>query len=218
MFKDKINFIIKVLIASDFFIFFALGLLSPIFAVFILKNIEGSDLEVIGLATTFYWIARILSVVPLSRIMDKMDGEEDEFYFMFIGSVILSIIPSLYIFSSESWHIYLLQAINGFSQSMAIPAWRILFTNNIDRRLVGYEWSMEDVSVGIGTALSATLGAFIAKTFGFNTLFIIISILGLIGSFLLLLLYKEKKIFVKSVRKIEANLKTKAIFKVDGIK
>lgn len=218
MFKDKINFIIKILIISDFFIFFALGLLSPIFAVFILDNIQGSDLEVIGFATTFYWLSRIISVIPLSRMMDKMHGEEDEFYFIFIGSILMSAIPAFFIFSTLPWHIYALQIISGFAHSMAIPAWRILFTNHIDRRLIGYEWSVEDVSVGIATAGSAALGAFIAKVYGFNVLFILISILGILGSCILLFLLKEKKIFIEGIRRLEKNLKTKTIAKVDTIK
>ncbi|MFA5172810.1 MAG: MFS transporter [Candidatus Paceibacterota bacterium] len=218
MFKDKINFIIKILITSDFFIFFALGLSAPIFAVFILDNISGSDLEVIGLATTFYWLSRILSVVPLSRMMDKMRGEEDEFYFMFVGSVFMSVIPALFIFATLPWHVYALQILSGFAHSMAIPAWRILFTNHIDRRLIGYEWSVEDVSVGIATAGSAAFGAFIAKVYGFNVLFLLISILGIIGSCVLLFLFKEKKIFAESVKRLEENLKTKTITKIDTIK
>jgi predicted MFS family arabinose efflux permease len=101
---------------------------------------------------------------------------------------------------------------------MAIPAWRILFTNHIDRRLIGYEWSVEDVSVGVATAASAAFGAFIAKVFGFNVLFILISVLGILGSLVLLFLFKEKKIFAESVRRLEKNLKTKTISKIDTIK
>ena len=38
--KNNVNKIIRALIVSGFFLFFSLGLLMPIFAIFILNNIE----------------------------------------------------------------------------------------------------------------------------------------------------------------------------------
>ena len=91
-----VNRVIRLLVVSDFVLNFAFGLLAPIFAVFILQNIEGSSLKVIGLATAFYWAARVSSTVPLSRLMDRTDGERDEFYFVIVGSFIISSIPLFY--------------------------------------------------------------------------------------------------------------------------
>src|SRR3989344_9381716 len=79
-----INRVIKLLILSDFIFYFALGLLSPIFAVFILKNINGSTLQVVGLATAFYWIARVISTVPLSRLMGKKEGGKKKVFFFLL--------------------------------------------------------------------------------------------------------------------------------------
>lgn len=186
-----INKVVGILIFSDFILFFGFGLFSPIFAVFINKQISGGDLKVIGLATTLYWIVRALTVIPLSRYMDKTDGERDEFNFMFTGSLILSIVPFFYIFASLPWHIYALQVIYGITHSMAVPAWRIIFTNHLDKGRTGFEWSVEDVGVGLAIAGSAYIGSFIADKFGFDTVFIVAGILGLIGSFILLPLYRE---------------------------
>jgi len=130
--------VIRHLVMSDFVLNFAFGLLSPIFAVFILKNIQGGDLKVIGLATTFYWIARTATTVPLSRFMDRTNGERDEFYFIVGGSFIMSSVPLFYLFASLPWHIYLIELLLGLANSMAVPAWRILFTDHIDRGRTGF--------------------------------------------------------------------------------
>lgn len=212
--KNIINKIIRTLIISDFFLFFALGLLAPIFAVFILNNIA-NRLEVIGYAVAIYWLTRVITVVPLSHLMDKTKGEMDEYIFMIIGTFIISSVPLFYIISTASWHIYLLQIVSGFANSMAIPAWRILFTNHIDSRIVGLEWSLEDVGVGLATALSAALGAFIANKFGFNTLFVIIFICGLIGTSILLPLTQTRRSVIKELFRRQGD---KAPFKIDGIK
>lgn len=87
-----------------------MGLLAPIFAVFILKNID-NRIEVVGYAVSCYWVTRVLTVVPLSRLMDKMKGEIDEYAFMIAGTFLISIIPLFYIISSASWHIYLFKLL-----------------------------------------------------------------------------------------------------------
>lgn len=214
MSKNTINKIIRTLIVSDFFLFFALGLLTPIFAVFILNNIE-NKMEVIGYAVAIYWLTRVITVVPFSHLMDKMKGEMDEYFFMIIGTFIVSCVPLFYIISSEPWHIYLLQILSGLANSMAVPAWRILFTNHIDSRIVGLEWSLEDVGVGVATALSAAIGAFIADRFGFNTLFTIIFVCGLIGTAVLLPLSQTKRSIIKELFRRQGD---KAPLKIDTFK
>ncbi|PIT87447.1 MAG: hypothetical protein COU31_02640 [Candidatus Magasanikbacteria bacterium CG10_big_fil_rev_8_21_14_0_10_40_10] len=212
--NKKINKTISFLIISDFFLFFAIGLLAPIFAVFILENIE-NRIEVIGYAMACYWLTRVIMVIPLSRLMDKIKGESDEYFFIIAGTFLISIIPLFYTMSSKSWHIYLLQIINGIANSMAVPAWRILFTNHIDKKIIGFEWSLEDVGVGIATAFSAAIGAFIVSKFGFNFLFYIISFFGIISVLILIILGKEKK---GVIRNLLRNKTERAPIKLDTFK
>ncbi len=210
-----INRIIRSLILSDVTLFFAFGLLAPIFAIFITQNIEGGTLKVIGLTASFYWIARVVSTVPLSRFMDKTDGEVDEYWFMIAGSFIMSFIPLFYIISQEPWHIYLLSFINGLANSMAVPGWRILFTNHLDRGQTGYEWSMEDVGVGVSIAISSYIGATIAETIGFQFLFILITVIGIVGVSIFLVPLRRD---MKTLREMRRLKRMGAPYKVDTLK
>jgi predicted MFS family arabinose efflux permease len=212
--KTKINKIIKTLITYDFFLFLSSGLLAPIFAVFILENIE-NKLEIIGYIQAIYWLTRVITIIPISKYMDKCKGENDEYWFLVFGSFLVSIIPLFYIISSESWHIYLLQIINAIGYSMAVSAWRILFTNHVDKKIIGFEWSMEDVSVGISISISATVGAFIASKFGFNFLFVIMTIFGLISTLVLLTI---KKLVVKKPPKPILPKRPRTPLKIDSFK
>ncbi|OGN05715.1 MAG: hypothetical protein A2831_03325 [Candidatus Yanofskybacteria bacterium RIFCSPHIGHO2_01_FULL_44_17] len=186
-----VNRVIRHLVISDFFLNFAFGLLAPIFAVFVLEGIEGSSLRVIGLATASYWIARTITTVPLSRFMDRTNGERDEYYFMILGSFMMSTLPLFYILSSLAWHIYLIQFLMGLANSMAVPAWRILFTDHIDKGRTGYEWSLEDIALGIGVGVSAYLGSVLADKFGFELVFILLAILGYIATAVFLIPLKN---------------------------
>lgn len=218
-----VNRVIRHLVISDFFINFAFGLLAPIFAVFVLRSIEGGSLRVIGLATACYWIVRTATTVPLSRFMDRTDGERDEFYFVVAGTFVLSSMPLFYIFASLPWHIYLIQAILGLVNSMAVPGWRILFTNHLDKGKTGFEWSLEDIAIGISVGASAYLGSIIADKFGFQVVFIMLAVLGYVSTAILSTLKNEARSLAQIRReKLFQTLQSKrdsfAPFKPDGTK
>lgn len=216
MFK-KVNFVISTLIISDLFLFFALGLLTPLFGVFVLENIENSTFEVIGTATAMYWIARVVCVIPLSRIMDKIKGEKDEYYAVVIGTFSMALLPLGYIFATEPMHIYIIEFLKGIAGALTVPAWRILFTKFIDKKTVGFGWSFEDFCVGLATAVSAYVGAYIADNFGFDVLFICVSSIGLFAAYYLSKLYSEERIRSNKQRIIDM-IKHFTPFKIDGIK
>ena len=115
------------------------------------------------------------------------------FYFLLFGTMIVATIPLLYIFARLPWHIYVIQFIYGLANSMAVPGWRILFTDHIDEGKTGYEWSLQDVEGGIAVGVSAYLGAVLAQRYGFPTVLTIVSILGYTAAFLLLFIYKDAK-------------------------
>ncbi len=120
MFRRKIHFVISTLIISDLFLFFALGLLTPLFGVFVLVNIENSIFDVIGTATAMYWIARVISVIPLSKTMDLIKGEKDEYYAVVFGTFMMALLPLGYIFEITSLHIYIIDFMKGIAGSLTV--------------------------------------------------------------------------------------------------
>lgn len=218
-----VNRVIRHLVISDFFLNFAFGLLAPIFAVFVLQSIEGGSLRVIGLATAFYWISRTLTTVPLSRFMDRTDGERDEFYFVIAGTFIMSSLPLFYLLVSLPWHIYLIQLLMGLANSMAVPGWRILFTDHLDNGKTGFEWSLEDIAIGVSVGISAYVGSLLADKFGFQIVFIMLAILGYISTLILATLKNDAKTLAqikreKRLETLQLKREIPAPFKLDGTK
>jgi len=196
-----INRLIKYLLAYDLILSFALGLLVPFLSVFVIQDIHGGNIKVAGLSFTVYWLVRVITVTPLARFMDSHDGERDEYFFTIAGSFMLSTLMLFFIWADKAWHIYLIQGLIGASNSMAVPGWRILFTDHLDKGKVGLEWSFDDIVIGISTAVSAYLGAIIVDDYGFKTLFVIISILGYIGTLMLIPTWKSIRKKPKHKRK-----------------
>lgn len=194
-----INKIVKFLIVSDFFLNLGWGLLSPIFALFVLEKITLGDpakaAEVAGFSALFYWITKSFIEIPIGRFLDKHDGEKDDFWFMVSGLFLVGIVPIGYLFSSEPWHIYAFQVIRAIGMAMALPSWLAIFTRHIDKGKEAFEWSMETTSISMGAGIAGGLGGIMASMFGFKILFIIVSGLTMISA--VLYLFVKNDVFIR---------------------
>lgn len=190
-----INKIIKVLITSDFFLNLGWGLVGPIFAIFILKNITVNNLpkaaEVAGFASLSYWAVKSVLQIPIGHFLDKTKGEKDDFWFMVIGTFIAGFIPIGFLFSTQPWHIYVLQMIYAVGMSMVFPSWLAIFTRHIDKGKEALEWSMESTFLGAGAGIAGGVGGIIAANFGFTIVFIFVSGLTFFSTLLLLIIRKD---------------------------
>jgi len=193
------NKIVKILITSDFFLNLGWGLLSPVFALFILQEITIDDpfraAEVAGLSALFYWISKSFFEIPIGYLLDKKHGEKDDFWFMVVGTLITSLVPIGYLFSTAPWHIYLWQVVHAIGMAMSLPSWLAIFTRHIDKGKEGFEWSLETTSIGLGAGIAGGLGGIISSYVGFNTLFILVSLLNFISA--ICLLFIRNDVFIR---------------------
>lgn len=187
-----INKIIKTLIVSDFFLNLGWGFLSPIFAIFILEKVtHGSPIEaatVAGLSALFYWIPKSLLQIPIGIYLDKNPGEKDDFWFMFIGILLIAFVPIGYIFSTAPWHIYLLQVIYAVGMAMALPSWMAIFTRHVDKGKEAFEWGLESSGIGTGAGIAGGLSGVLVALIGFKALFIFVSGFTVLAALLYLLI------------------------------
>lgn len=189
----RVNKVVKVLITADFFMLSAVGMASPIFAVFITEHIVGGSLTLIGYVSTVYLLVKAGFQLIFGRWIDKKDSEKYDFYLMIAGSILVSLAPLGYIFSKLPWHIYVIEALNGFGFAMNLPAWYAIFTRHIDRGQEGFQWSLETMLVALGGAVTASAGGYLAEHYGFNLVFILMSVLSLLGTMFMALIYRDLK-------------------------
>ena len=127
------NKIVKYLVLSDLAFWTGWGLLTPVFAIFIIGNIKGGNAFVVGMASAAFWITRSIFRVPIGALIDSCTSEKDDYFVLVAGLFIASLVPFGYIFASLPWHVYLLQAIYGLGLAMAYSGWTGIFTRNIDQ-------------------------------------------------------------------------------------
>jgi MFS family permease len=184
--KIQPNAVIKYLILSDFVFWSGWGFLAPIFAVFVVEKIQGGSLAVVGLASGIYWVLTSLLRIPVSILLDSRKGEEDDFWFLFFGLVLSSLVPFGYLMAKYPFHIYLLQTLQAVAMAMAFSGWTAIFTRHIDQGKEATEWGLDATFVGLGIGISGILGGLIANSFGFQAVFVLVGILGLLSALLLL--------------------------------
>lgn len=185
----KLNKIIKFLIFSDLIFYTGWGLISPIFAIFILNSITGGSVFVVGMAAAVHLVVRSLLRIPFGISADK--SQRRSYRFMFWGLLIASFVPIGYVYSNSAWHIYALQVVLGVSLAMSTAGWTSIFSRHMDRGKESTEWGVDAVAVGLGPGIAGALGGLAVTYFSFSWVFLAVSLMGIVGVMLLPLVRKE---------------------------
>jgi len=184
----KLNKAIRTLIVSDFLLQIGWGFVGPIFAIFLTKQIQGGDLKLVGFVASIYWIAKSIVQPFIAHYLDKNHGEKDDFAFLITGMYVSSLIPFGYIFSTQPWHILVLESIRGLAMACVVPTWYALFTRHVDKGREAFSWSIESTGIGVAVAFAGALSGILASVFGFQTVFILLGIFGVLSSSILFLI------------------------------
>jgi len=174
------------LVLSDILILSSFGLIGPIFAIFIVENLEGGTLVSAGLATTIFLIVKSAVQLPLSRYF--IDKEKHKTKSLLLGTFLIITVPFIYLAAKSVYAIFLAQAIYGLGAALAYPSWFSLFTVYMDKKHRGFEYTIWSTGVGLGTAITAYFGAKIADILGFRALFLVVGAVALAGFVLLIIL------------------------------
>ena len=131
--KIGINKVIRTLILSDFLLQSGWGLIGPIFAIFITQQIRGGSLAAIGFIAATFWFTKSAVQPFIAHFLDMKEGEKDDLDFLIRGMYVANLIPLGYFFSTQLWHIFLLEFIRGLAMACVVPTWSAIFTRHIDK-------------------------------------------------------------------------------------
>ncbi|OGY58641.1 MAG: hypothetical protein A3H06_01205 [Candidatus Colwellbacteria bacterium RIFCSPLOWO2_12_FULL_44_13] len=185
-----LNPVIRTLILSDVLIISSFGLFAPFFAIYIIESVKGG-LEVVGIAATVYLLVKSLGQLIIARVIDKIRGESDDFRTMVAGSFVVALIPLFYIFVMTPFQLYLVQALYGLAMAFVFPAWMAIFTRHINVNQEGTQWGIYFTTVDLSNAIAASVGGFLAASFGFTPIFVIVSILTFCGALVLFAIRRQ---------------------------
>lgn len=188
----EMNSTLKLLILSDILVYGALGFVSPILSIFIDTHLVGGGIFTAGLASTIFLMTHGILQVTFSYFFNP----KDRLWMLWLGTGIIALVPIGYIFSTHIWHLFLAEFAYGIGAAFAYPSWSSLFTANLEKGKRGFQWSIYSSGLGIGTAITAAVGGFIAEKLSFKVVFGLTSFLAIIG--LMILFRLERKVLKKT--------------------
>lgn len=187
----QINPVVKSFIISETFLWSAWNFVTPIFAIFVVNNIEGGNVQIAASAFSVYLIARVFSELLSGRyLLGKT--EREKFILAIIGMLLVSLAYVGFSFSRTIFFLFVFYAVAGIGLGIATPAKNSLFSTHLDRNKEPGEWGIYDAVIFVGMALATALGGFIANQYGFQFLFFLASIINFLGIFPYLLYIRSK--------------------------
>ena len=175
---------LRVLLLSSALYSLAGGLFGPIYAIFVERI--GGDLLTAGTAYSAFALAAGIIIFFISKWEDKVKHQEK----LIICGYALACLGYLgYLFVRNPIHLFIVQITFGAATAIGASAYDGLYSRHLDKGKFISGWGAWESMNWITLAISASLGGFIANTFGFRTLFMImfiLSLLALIASFSLL--------------------------------
>ena len=193
--SKNINRVVRAYVYWDLMVNSAWGLLSPVFAIFLLEKIATGNViegaKIAGFSTLFYWITKSILQVPIGKYLDKSVGESDDFWFYVVGVIITGLVPFGFLFSYLPWHIYIFQIFHAIGMSMVIPSSTAIFIRHTDKGHEAYETSLDSTVLGVGAGITGALGGIMVGFFGFKLIFILTGIFTFASVFFIFLIKKD---------------------------
>lgn len=179
--------LLKILLAADFFMLLAMGMLVPIYAIFV-EQIGGDILDASGA-----WAAFALSAGILMYVIARWEDKKKHYKKMLLTGYILRSIGFLgYFFVSNTNELFAVQILLGISFAITDPSFDALYSKNLDKGHWATDWAIWEGMDMTVAALAAIIGGLIAKFYGFKPLFILMFLSGIIGVIIALTIIKKK--------------------------
>lgn len=173
------------MVLSDLLLFSGWGLVSPIFAIFVVESIEGATLMIVGISSAIYWFARAVVQPGTARLLDRRQGEKDDFRALLISLLAIAVSSFALAVVRTPASLYLVQILHGASFGVYSVAWPSIFTRHMDKEGVAFDWSLDRASIGISIAITSIGGAKLAELIGFQSVFVVTGIASIISAVVL---------------------------------
>lgn len=177
---------LKLFLVADSFYVLAMGMLGPIYAVFV-QRIGGDILEA-GTAWALFTISSGIGVFLMGRFQDKI---KKNMIFLRVGYLMRSLGFLGYYFVSNIIQMFLLQVFLGFAGIITMPAAYSFYAKHVEKNNLASQWSAWQGIWDTGQGIAALIGSFLAALYGFKILFLVMFFVSLISFFIVLNLKEE---------------------------
>jgi MFS family permease len=142
----------------------------PFYAVFVQKI--GGGLILAGATWAIYRLASSGMMLIAGRVADRNDPRN-----LLISGFGLRVVGTAgYFLVSTPVHLLAIQALQGIAHALIVPSYRKLYSENLDKRRAGSEWSYPQAGKEFSMAVAVLAGGAVLDALGFFPLFLMMLI------------------------------------------
>ena len=171
------NKALRILLMTNAVVLVAAAMLGPIYALFV-EKIGGSLLDA-SITGGIFALAGGLTTLAAGKYADKIKHDE---LIVAAGYLVMGIGFFLYMFVNSIWFLFGVQILIGFAEAAYSPAFDALYSKHITERKAGREWGAWESLNYFSVFAGAVIGGLIVTKFGFNAIFILMSLLCVASS------------------------------------
>ncbi len=174
----KNNSALKILFLYNSIFVFANNLIGPLFALY-LQGFHSSTVTI-----SFTWAVFVFFTTIFTYLFSKFgDRIKEQEYTLMAGFLIRSIVWFLYIFTDSLSMVVVLQVVLALGEALGSPSFDTILSQHLDDGSQVAEYSTWRVMANLSMALATIIGGFVVAKFGFQVLFVVMSLLGLFAFF-----------------------------------
>lgn len=168
---------LKILNSASAFSVFAAGLFAPFYAVFV-KEIGGGAF-IAGSSYSIYAVAAGLLILASSKLENEMFDTQK---LVVLGYLLSTVGFFGYLLVGNPLQLFAVQVVVGLATAVRSPAFDEVYSRNLDEGKYAYEWGIWESMYWIVSGLSAIVAGYVIQNFGFETLFLMMGSMSLIGT------------------------------------
>ncbi|MDE2144400.1 MAG: MFS transporter [Patescibacteria group bacterium] len=189
----NVNKVVKYMVLTDLLFTGSWSFISPIFSIFVIKDIAGATIVTAGMAAALYWMTKSLLQIPIANFLDRTEGEKDDFYALVFSVMLAGFAAFSFILVRTIAGLFIVQMLYAIAMSFYIPAWSGLFSRHLDQKRYSFDWSLDSTAIGLTAFVTSLVGSIMAEWLGFQIVFLIV---GAFSLFSATMLYFAPNIFL----------------------
>ncbi len=174
---------VKAFLLSDILYWSASAVISSFLAVLVTVQITDGRLDAVGLVSAVFLATNALAGIPLTFLTKRLSSKQKKnlvsWTYILYGAVIAS-----FGFSTELWHVLLLQVLAATLEALAYPLKWTIFSHILNKRYEVTGWSIESFCASIAAAGVAYGAGVLSQDYGLTVIFVGFGIVYSLSGFL----------------------------------
>lgn len=178
--SEAVNKLVGTFIVSETLLWSGWNFIYPIIALYIVGSVQDATVETVATAFSVYLITRVVAELISGRYVSNAPLKV-KVWMVIGGQIVLSFAYLGFIVASSVLQLFMVYMVIGIGLGASVPAKLGIFSTHLDKNKESKEWSYYNATSLLGMAISGIIAGIIAQDFGFDVVFVLASLINLLG-------------------------------------